>query len=189
MRRFFVNLYRFFERHRAVMWVMLVLLLAFFAFGISRLEFVEDIGSFFPQNGDNERVNYAYQHIGSENRIVLNIKMSQPTDSLSDEQRELLTTASDSLAARLQRNDAGHLMRDVMYRVDQQQVADISQFVVHNMPYFLEEEDYARIDSLMTPENMENQLVDDQFFFNSMTEQVILSDPLFFSAPALRKLE
>ncbi|MCQ2262879.1 MAG: 1-acyl-sn-glycerol-3-phosphate acyltransferase [Bacteroidales bacterium] len=189
MRKFFVQIYRFFEHHRILMWSFLSLLVLLFVFGLSRLDFVEDISCFFPKNGDNQRINYAYQHIGSDNRIVLNVKLSQPKDSLSEEEAALLMAASDSLGAQLARNDADKLMKGVMYQVDQQQVADIAKFVVNNMPYFLEEEDYARIDSMLSSENIENQLIDDQFFYNSMTGDVILSDPLFFSAPVLKKLE
>lgn len=189
MRQLFVNIYRFFEKRRIVMWSFLLLLIAVLVFGVTRVEFVEDIGSFFPKNGDNQRINYAYQHIGSDNRIVLNVKLAQSKDSLTEDDYALLAKAADTLAFHLRKNDADHLMKDVMYQVDQQQVADITQFVVKNMPYFLEEEDYARIDSLLQYENIENQLIDDQFFYNSVTGNVILNDPLFFSAPVLKKLE
>lgn len=189
MRRLFVNIYRFFEKRRIVMWSFLLLLIAVLIFGITRLEFVEDIGSFFPKNGDNQRINYAYQHIGSDNRIVLNVKLSHPRDSLTEDDYALLAAAADTLAYHLRKNDPEHLMKDVMYQIDQQQVVDITHFVVQNMPYFLEEEDYARMDSLLAYENIENQLFDDLFFYNSITGEVILSDPLFFSAPILKKLE
>lgn len=189
MRRLFVNIYRFFEKRRIVMWSFLLLLIAVLAWGITRLNFVEDIGSFFPKNGDNQRINYAYQHIGSDNRIVLNVQLAHSRDSLRDEDYELLTTTVDTLAEHLRKNDHQHLMKDLMFQVNQQQVADITQFVVKNMPYFLEDEDYARMDSLLQYENIENQLIDDQFFYNSVTENVILNDPLFLSAPVLKKLE
>ena len=119
MRNFFVSIYRFFERHRIALWTAIALLIAVFVAGILRLHFVEDIGSFFPDKGDNRRVNYAYQHIGSDNRIVLNIKLSQQKDSLTDEDYATLTAAADSLAHRLKANDTEHLMKDLTYQVDQ----------------------------------------------------------------------
>ena len=84
MRNFFVTIYRFFERHRIALWAFIGVLLTVFVFGILRLRFVEDISSFFPNQGDNQRVNYAYQHIGADNRILLNVKLSHPKDSLSE---------------------------------------------------------------------------------------------------------
>ena len=82
MRNFFVSIYRFFERHRIALWAAIAVLIAVFVAGILRLHFVEDISSFFPSQGDNRRVNYAYQHIGSDNRIIMNVKLSQAKDSL-----------------------------------------------------------------------------------------------------------
>ena len=73
MRRFFVKLYDFFERKPLFLWLSLLIIVAVCFFGITRLRFVEDIGSFFPKGGDNKRINYAYQHLGSDNRIVINI--------------------------------------------------------------------------------------------------------------------
>ena len=189
MRNFFVTIYRFFERHRIALWAFLGVLLTVFVFGILRLRFVEDISSFFPNQGDNQRVNYAYQHIGADNRILLNVKLSHPKDSLSEEDYLLLTEAADTLATHLRAHDKEHLMKDLTYQVNQQQVADIASFVVKNMPYFLTEADYQRMDSLMTTESIEEQLINDQFIYNSMTADVVMTDPLFFSAPVLQKLE
>ena len=189
MRNFFVTIYRFFERHRIALWATIAVLLAVFVAGILRLHFVEDISSFFPSQGDNRRVNYAYQHIGSDNRIILNVKLAQSKDSLTDEDYSLLTEAADSLAHHLEARDTEHLMKNLTYQVDQQQVADIAKFVVQNMPYFLTEADYQRMDSLMSQESMEEQLINDQFLYNSMTGDIVMADPLFFSAPVLKKLE
>lgn len=194
MRNFFVRLYRFFEKHRLVLWLSLAVIITALAFGISRLNFVEDIGSFFPKNGENERVNYAYQHIGSDNRIIINIKPKSLPDSVDDVDMQLhLGEIADSLGTQLLSLDRDSLMKDILYEVDNQQIMDITQFVVNNMPYFLTEEDYVRMDSLMDYEQIENQLINDidQIMFAPIgfMSDIITSDPLFFSGNTLKKLE
>ena len=164
------------------MWLTLLTLVAVAIVGIMHIRFVEDISNFFPENGENKRVNDAYQHIGSDNRIVINIKQAR-RDTTQEVDYELLTAAVDSLVARLYQNDKDSLMQKVLYQVDNQQIADITTFVVKNMPYFLEEEDYARMDTLITSQYTDSLLVNDVMILSSPTgfmQQVILSDPLFF---------
>lgn len=173
------------------MWLTLLTLVAVAIVGIMHIRFVEDISNFFPENGENKRVNDAYQHIGSDNRIVINIKQAR-RDTTQEVDYELLTTAVDSLVARLYQNDKDSLMQKVFYQVDNQQIADITTFVVKNMPYFLEEEDYARMDTLITSQYTDSLLVNDVMILSSPTgfmQQVILSDPLFFSGNVLKKLD
>ncbi|MBO4654090.1 MAG: MMPL family transporter [Bacteroidales bacterium] len=178
------------EHRKGLMWLSLLLLVLLLAFGVTRLQFVEDISSFFPENGQNRRINHAYQHIGSENRLVINVRQKNRPDTIMEEgDVEMLTEVVDTLAAALVQHDPDSLMKGVLYKVDEEQVEQVTTFVVQNLPYFLEEQDYARMDSFMNKKNIVSQLVEDQMFFNSITEKVILSDPLFFSGPVLKKLE
>lgn len=190
MRAFFVNLYQFLEKHRWVLWLALCAFVAGLVFGITRLDFVEDIGSFFPKNGDNERVNYAYQHIGSDNRIVISI--AEKTER-EEPDCDLLAEAADSLASQLQMLDADSLMKDLLCEVNQEQIVDISRFVVQNMPFFLQEEDYERLDTLLDYNQIDQQLAYDRNEILSapvgFLQDIVLSDPLFFSGSALKKLE
>lgn len=189
MSQFFVKIYRFFERKPALVWLSLILIVGACALGISRLDFVEDIGSFFPQNKDNKRINYAYRHIGADNRIVINIK--QTGKSTENIDYELLTNSVDSLVAQLQKNDSAQRIKSLLYEVNEQQVADITSFVVQNMPYFLTDEDYRRMDTLLTPSQIARQLENDKAIFASpvgMMQTVILTDPLFFSSDILKQL-
>lgn len=191
MRRFFVRLYDFFEKHPLLLWMSLFIMVLGFVFGITRLRFVEDIGSFFPKGGDNKRINYAYQHIGSDNRIVINIAEANPDSSSENIDYEVLTSAAEEVATRLATNDTTHLTKNILYRIEQEKMAEITNFVLRNMPYFLEEEDYARMDTLLSQSHIAEQLETDKFILSSpsgLAQEVILSDPLFFSANMLQKL-
>lgn len=173
-----------------LLWLTLAILVGALAFGISRLRFVEDIGSFFPKNADNERVNYAYQHIGSDNRIVLNIKQKSTSEEVDC---DLLAEVADSLAERLTASDAEGFIKDILYEVEQQQLIDITNFVVRNMPLFLEEKDYERLDTILQYDKISKQLAYDRDEILSapvgFLQDVILGDPLFISGPVLKKLE
>lgn len=191
MRHFFVSIYRFFEKKPLLLWLFLLLLVGSGAWGITKLDFVEDISSFFPQNDDNKRVSYAYQHIGASNRIVINIKENTPDNTAQEVDYELLTNAVDSLVTQLNTNDTAHLIKDILYEVNEQQIGEITNFIVQNMPYFLTEQDYRRMDTLLTKEHIARQLEIDKSILASpigSMQTVILSDPLFFSSDILKNL-
>ena len=191
MRRFFVKLYDFFEKKPLFLWASLLVIVAVCVFGITRLRFVEDIGSFFPKGGDNKRINYAYQHLGSDNRIVINIAEAHPSDSEEEVDYELLTSAVETVAERLVAEDTGHLAKNILYRIEQEKMAEITGFVLQNMPYFLEDEDYERMDTMLDRPHIAAQLETDKFILSTpsgLAQDVILSDPLFLSSNMLQKL-
>ena len=189
MRRFFVRLYDFFEKHRLILWMVLLVIVAGCVFGVTRLRFVEDIGSFFPKGGDNKRVNYAYQHIGSDNRLVISISETEKSGEEVD--YDLLTSAVEAIAERLAADDTTHLAKNILYRIEQEKMAEVTDFVLQNMPYFLEKEDYERMDSLLDRPHIAAQLETDKFILSTpsgLAQDVILSDPLFLSSNMLQKL-
>ena len=189
MRQFFVKLYDFFEKKPLFLWVLLLVLIVGCVFGVTRLRFVEDIGSFFPKGGDNKRVNYAYQHIGADNRIVISI--SEANKNGEDVDYDLLTSAVEAVAERLTSEDTADLTKDILCRIEQEKMAEITAFVLQNMPYFLESEDYERMDTLLDRRHIAAQLETDKFILSTpsgLAQDVILSDPLFLSANLLQKL-
>ena len=189
MRHFFVKLYDFFEKKPLFLWVLLLVVIVGCVFGVTRLRFVEDIGSFFPKGGDNKRVNYAYQHIGADNRIVISISEADKKDENID--YDLLTSAVEAIAERLSADDTAELTKDILYRIEQEKMAEITAFVLQNMPYFLENEDYERMDTLLDRRHIAAQLETDKFILSTpsgLAQDVILSDPLFLSNSLLQKL-
>lgn len=189
MRHFFVKLYDFFEKKPLFLWALLLVLVVGCVFGVTRLRFVEDIGSFFPKGGDNKRVNYAYQHIGADNRIVISI--SEANKKGEDVDYDLLTSAVEAVAERLSSDDTADLTKDILYRIEQEKMAEITAFVLQNMPYFLENEDYERMDTLLDRSHIAAQLETDKFILSTpsgLAQDVILSDPLFLSVNLLQKL-
>ena len=200
MKRFFLNIYRYLNQHKVVLWGTLVLLTLLCVLSALRINFVEDISSFLPKNKENERINYAYEHIGTANKIMVNIRALRPaqcpstaeTAEAADEDIELLESAADLFAEKMSEADSGQYMQDLLYQIDQEKINELTAFVIDNMPYFLTEDDYARIDSLLTAEHINEQLANDKLLLSSPVatlRTIIQKDPLFFSAPLLQALD
>ena len=188
MKRFFLQIYEFFRKRPAVMWGCLGILLVFCILSTMRLSFVEDIGRFLPSSKENARINDAYAHIGGDNKLVINIAQRDTTGGTD---YELLSSAADLLAEKLEAEDSTGLIKSVLYQIDDQQIGEVTDFVIDNLPYFLTEEDYVRMDTLLAPEHISRQLANDKQLLASpmaIMRQIIQRDPMFFSANTLQSL-
>ncbi len=188
MKKLFLRIYEHLERRPAVLWALLAVTVGLCLAGASRLSFVEDIGSFLPNSRENARVNDAYTHLGGDNKLAIRVSQS---DTAAGVDISLLSEAADRVAERLEAADSAGLIKSVLYQVDEARAGEVTGFVLENLPYFLTEEDYARMDTLLTPAYMQRQLANDKQLLASpvaMMRQIIQRDPLFFSANTLQSL-
>ena len=188
MHKFFLKVYHFFEQNPAVMCGLMLVTIGLCVISALRLDFVEDISSFLPSNGQNERINYAYEHLGGDNRIVVNIAMA---DTKQDPDVDLLSEAADLFAETLGELDTAHHAKQVLASVDVAQISEVTEFVLQNLPYFLTDEDYVRLDSMLSPEYINRQIANDKQLLASpipMMRTMIQHDPLFISSNVLQSL-
>ena len=104
--------------------VVLTLLLALMALCLLRLDFVEDISRFLPQEGHDNRQNYAYQNIGAANKIMINVYATQ-----GEPDQEKIMDAVDRMAERLGSPDVAEHTTDVFYQVNEEKVFELTNFV------------------------------------------------------------
>lgn len=188
MNRFFIRIYHYFERHRHLLFLLVIPVVALCVYGIIKIDFQEDISSFLPQNKENERINFAYQHVGATNKIIVNIGMA---DTSVQFDQDLIIAAVDTFVNRIQTIDSIYIKK-IDYKVGQDNIWELSQFITQNLPYFLTEDDYPRIDSLIREEAIYRQLGNNKQLLSSfagmLLKQNIIADPLHFSSPALQGL-
>jgi 1-acyl-sn-glycerol-3-phosphate acyltransferase len=191
MSNFFLKIFDFFQHRKTLLWLLLATIIGLLTFSALRISFVEDISSFLPNNADNKRINEAFQKIGVANKIIVRFEMSDMQENQS--QIDILIDAATRFAEKIKKNDSiGHI-KELMYEIDNDKIREVTDFITQNLPYFLEEEDYRRIDSLIQPQNIENQLrIDKELLMSPMggfVRNVILNDPLHFSQNALKNVE
>ena len=188
MKGFFLSIYEYLNKHNTILWGGLLLLVVLCVFSALRLSFVEDISSFLPSNEQNARINKAYEHLGGDNKLVISIAQKEASEETD---YALLSEAADLVAEKLEIIDSTGLIKSVLYQVDESQISEMMEFVIRNMPYFLTEEDYARMDTMLAPEHINRQLGNDKQLLASpvaMMRPMIQNDPLFFSANVLQSL-
>ena len=188
MTRFFLSVYDYFARRRKRLFALLILLVAILLGLAGQIRFREDISRFLPEDRQNKRINDAYQYVASSNTITVYCHQKASAASPATLQVEAL----DALAERLMRLDTTFINR-LFYRADPAEMQAVSSFVIDNMPYFLEEEDYRRMDTLLTREAIEHQTAVNRqtlaSFAGMAARSYILADPLQLSGELMRRLQ
>ena len=179
-------IYHYFLQHKKLLFVLLAALVALFAYTASHVNFKEDISAFLPKDDHSGRINDAYQRLSPANNLLVSVSMS---DSAATIDEDLMINAVVHFVEQLQQTD---FFKRIDYQVDQQQILSISQFLVENMPYFLTESDYLRMDTLLTEDYIRLQLDNNKRMLMSpmsvVMTQNIMTDPLHLSAPVLAGL-
>ena len=193
---FFLSVYEYFSRRRGLLTVLLLSLAVLFAFSAYHIRFKEDISRFLPENKANKRFNDAYQYMASSNTITIycNPIPATPSSQFSILNSQLSQVAAiDALVERLQMRMDSSFIKSMFYSVNPMEMMAISSFVIDNMPYFLEEDDYRRMDTLLTREAIARQLLFNRDKLNSpegmIMRDIYLHDPLLMAGGLLRKLQ
>ena len=211
MEKFFLKIYDFFACGRRKWAIIIPIILAvLFAGAACLINMNEDIAGFLPYgNGKAHRQSqFIYKNLRMADKVMIilsadDLRSYQKTadDSLAEEfgdtltendkRINLLTQAADDFS---ERYDMGGItgVKSAQTRVDAVAYMDMADFLVSNMPYFLEKEDYDRADSIVAAGGFENVLREDRKQILSpqgtVLQQAIISDPLHFSAPVLKRL-
>jgi 1-acyl-sn-glycerol-3-phosphate acyltransferase len=164
-------------------------LVALLALSASRISFVEDISSFLPSNAENKRENEAFQKLAASNRIVISFSQK---DTLQGVDEYLLTDAASRFSEIVLANDAKGHIKELICEVDNEKTKAVTDFITQNLPFFLEEADYARMDSVIQSPNLAHRLQQSRDVLMSpmggFVRDIILNDPLYFSQNALKNL-
>ncbi|MDR2469072.1 MAG: 1-acyl-sn-glycerol-3-phosphate acyltransferase [Tannerella sp.] len=187
MTHFFLYVYDFFSRRKGWLLLLLTAVVGLLTVLASQIRFKEDISGFLPETTANERMNRAYHHVISANKIT--VFCSGDTTSQSLDSR---IAAIDRLAERLQGLE-GEYIKQLTYKIEASEVAALTSFVTRNLPYFLTESDYLRMDTLFSRENMVRQLENNRNLLASpagaFLRESILSDPVRISNPVMARLQ
>lgn len=192
MIRFFLMIYDGLHRRRWLKTGVPLLLFIVLAGLGSRIAMEEDIAGFLPDNPENERLNFVYKNMGIADKIFVRFSL---TDTLGDETERLdrLMTGAELFAGKLDTLSPSGAIREIQYRVDVSGFLDVIRFLTENMPYFLEEEDYQRADSLIAAGNFGEVFAANRSLLLSLAggavKESILADPFHFFTPVLNRLK
>jgi len=104
-----------------------------------------------------------------------------------------IIAAIDALAEQLLTQSISSDIKNIFHRIDPMEMIEISSFITDNMIYFLSDDDYNRMDSLLTREAIQRRVMNNKNALSSLggvlMRSQILKDPLQLSGRLMQQLQ
>lgn len=190
MASFILRLYDYMKAHRIGCVLVFVVLSGLLVFQLTRLDYKEDISDFLPLDSRNQDAMSIYQSISGSNQLFA---LFECRDS-SNLDPDMVVETVNGFVETLEKSDTTHLVRNVTAQIDIEHMSDIVDFTYQNIPFFLDENDYQRFDSLLSiPDYYETQLRQDKemlmFPGSSLLTDNLGRDPLNLFSPVVSLLQ
>ncbi|MEP7278558.1 MAG: 1-acyl-sn-glycerol-3-phosphate acyltransferase [Bacteroidota bacterium] len=189
MEKLFISIYNFFEKRRLVFWITLAgcfLLLSYFALQV-KLE--EDISKILPNDKKVEKLNEVFQHSKFLDKLVVMV-------SLQDTGRGAAPDSLEAFAGDLVtilKNEYGAYITKIQDKAEDSLVLQMFDAIGEQLPLYLDEQDYAAIDTLISPAVLQKTLQNNIRVLGSPTgiafKSMIVKDPVGISFLGLKKLQ
>lgn len=188
MATLFLSLFDFFRKRKTIFWIAFVAVVALISAGASRIHLEEDITRFFPDDPRMENLQEVFQHSKFVERIVVMVSVR---DSSTAAQPDTLTQVTEQLVDSLGQS-LQPFVSSISARVDDERILAVYKTIHEHLPVFLDDNDYAGLDSLSDPEHTAaileanyRQLISPS---GVALKRIIADDPLGFSFLVLSKL-
>ncbi len=146
MNKIILKIYDYLVAHKIVGVSSFVIVTILLVFSFLSLGYKEDISDFLPLDKERQAALNVYQDISGANKIFALFECRDTSNVNYDEMVE----AVDMFVEYLQQKDSLGYVCDLVYNVEESKIAEITDFVYDNIPYFLTQEDYAKIDSVIS---------------------------------------
>jgi len=149
----------------------------------------EDISKMIPVDDELKRFNFANKQVKLNDKIIINISFNDTTNKVNPEK---LSDFSDTLTHKLQSNCSEHIA-EIKNTIDNQMMNELYGVFYRNLPIFLTENDYQKLDTILTDEELDKTLAADFRTLISpaslITKKFIKKDPLSITPLVLKRLQ
>ena len=190
MTEFILKLYGYMKTHRMTCFFSFIIVTLLLVLSVLHLGYKEDIADFLPMDSECHNALKVYQNISGANKIFAIFLYRDTTKTDPD----AMVSSIDAFVEKIEKADTAHVLTNVMSQVDMEKMTEVTDFVYNNIPYFLTDADYARMDSVMAlPDYVSHQLKQDKqmliFPASGILSDNIQRDPLNIFTPVVQKLQ
>ena len=155
MDKFFIAIYRFFEKRKVLMYGLLILSSVVFVYFGSKVQYEENIAKLRPQTDAATESGLAFGNLRVKDKVF--IQLTSATDEAIAP--ETLAEYSDELMENLLEKDtANHYIANILYRVEDDLLINGLDYALTHVPSFVDETCYEKFDSLLTEEAIDAQM-------------------------------
>jgi len=182
MTEFCIKIYRFFRNHRAVFWVSMIALYAFFGYFASKIYLEEDINKLMPSSKNEDgttKLAFANLRIKDKTFLLFEGKNGASVEHIT----EICDAFIDSLESRNAAMDSTHqVIGNIFYRLPDDLMLDVIDYMSAHLPAYIDTSVYTRLDAMLTYPHMKQQMKanhDDLLSpVGSMFPELIQTDPV-----------
>lgn len=184
----FISIYNFFDRRKWLLWLFALCSFLIAGFLASRIRLEEDITRILPQDKKIDQLQQFLMNSKFADKLVI---MVSQKDTTQPGYPDSLVAVAQAFTGGLEplRSD----IKTIHAQTDDAMMMGFLQTVQQHLPVFLEEKDYKTIDSLITPERLQQTM---QSNYNTLIspaglvfKQMIQADPVGISWLGVKKLE
>ncbi|MDR1056607.1 MAG: MMPL family transporter [Prevotellaceae bacterium] len=190
MSKFFVGLYNFFQKHKALLYLSLAVFTATMVYCALQVKFDENIAHFFPNTKDTKNISKVFDNLDVKDKIIV---MFTASDSIEKAGADELIAIAETFGDELLQQTGNGYIKDILLKIDDDLKKQASDFVYDNLPLFLSEEDYLRIDSLLFRDRIAGIMYKNYLNLISpagiVMKEYIVRDPLGLGTPVLKYLQ
>jgi hypothetical protein len=185
MHKFFIRVHYFVQKNKLLSLATAFLFLIVFGFFASKIKFEEDITRIIPKNENADVATKVLKQLNFSDKITVIIEKDK-NGSIDD----LTQTATDFIDSL---HSCEPYIKNIQGKVDDENIQQTFDFVYQNLPYFLNENDYATLEKKLTNDSISKQVESNYRTLISPTgiiaKDFIVNDPLGISFIALKKLQ
>lgn len=182
MSKIFTRLYIWFRSHKTVFWITLVLSVLSMCLMASRIEFEENVTSFFPSSKNSSHLADVYSHLKVSDKIVVMFTPEREDDNL-------LSEASERLGELFSDSEDKSLIDNYMCEVGQADISEMMNFILGHLPCLMDDSDFRRLEELDRPSAVDSAIMNDYVNLISPAgfamKDYILADPLAIGSSVL----
>jgi len=184
MTKFFLKIYDFLSKRKALSIVLLLIICTLCVFSALKLDYKENIADFLPTDHEKEKYTSVYDDLSNQGQVTV---------IFSGDDMDEIMTAVDDFEDNWHKLDTTLLVNDLRCRVDESLVFDAIDFIRANQPLFLTDDDYKRMDSLLAePDYIATCMANIKRMLSLPTASFVVegvqADPLSLYSPALQRL-
>lgn len=148
----------------------------------SRIEFEENVTSFFPSSKNSSHLADVYSHLKVSDKIVVMFTPEREDDNL-------LSEASERLGELFSDSEDKSLIDNYMCEVGQADISEMMTFILGHLPCLMDDSDFRRLEELDRPSAVDSAIMNDYVNLISPAgfamKDYILADPLAIGSSVL----
>ncbi|MBO4371019.1 MAG: MMPL family transporter [Paludibacteraceae bacterium] len=185
MKKLFVRIFDWFDAHKPLLWGLLALTVILFGLMAVHIGFKSDITDFVPGLSEGQG-KLVFEHLKVKDRTVVLFSLQDTAETDPDLLLEVAEAYSDAI-------EQSDLPLHFEMRTDPEAFSRSFDWIMRHLPCYLEEADYARLDSMLQPAHCRQQLAQDYALLLSPAAvamgDVVLSDPFVLSQKSLNNMQ